>query len=155
MENFFDWMSKPVPKEDVFLWFSINNIIVEKSDLFFDFCISLFNLVNSTYLGEESQSYETKITLNQDEKKKHFQWCWLKTLDNFKKENIIFSSEGEHYDYFLELFMEIYYKQSSHDIRNSLEKFIRELFDKEKPFSKSDLELFTEIYKVLDKNIIR
>lgn len=155
MENFFDWMSKPVPKEDVFLWFSINNIIVEKSELFYDFCISLFTLVNSTYLGEENQPYETKITLSDKEKEKHFQWCWNKIVDNFKHENIIFISDGEHYDYFLTLFMEIYYKQTSHEIRNSLEKFIRELFDKEKPFSKSDLELFTEIYKLLDKNIIR
>lgn len=155
MENFFEWVSKPVPKEDVTLWFNINNIITEKSDLFFDFCIALFGLINSTYLGEESQPNETKVVLSEAEKTKHFEWCWNKTVDNFAKENINFNIKGEHYDYFLVLFMEIYYREINSGIRNSIEKFIRELFDKDKPFSKSDLELYTEIYKLLEKNIVK
>ena len=38
-------------------------------------------------------------------------------------------------------------------IRNSLGKFFEELFDRDFPFTKPDLDLFTEVYKLLDKNM--
>ena len=33
MENFFNWMSKPVSKEDVVVWFNIHNMNYEKIEL--------------------------------------------------------------------------------------------------------------------------
>lgn len=155
MENFFNWVTKPVSNDDVELWFGINNIIPEKAELFYDFCLSLYVLMTKTYLGDENASNETRILINDDDKKKHFKWCWNSTINNFKKENINFNIDGEHYDYFLTFFMEIFYNQENKEVRKSIEPFIRELFDKEKTFTKSDLELYTEIYKLLDKNIIQ
>jgi hypothetical protein len=153
MENFFNYIAKPLPEDDVNIWFSVNNLIPEKSELFYDFCISLYDLMTKTYLGEITDSKETKVNMNDEDNLNHFQWCWLKTIDNFKKENIFFSEKGSHFDYFQSFFMEVYYNQQDDIIKNSIKKFIDELFDKTIPFTKSDLDLYTEIYKLLDKGI--
>ena len=86
-------------------------------------------------------------------KKKHFEWCWSKTIDNFNKESITFNDKGEHYDYFLEFFMEIFYNQKDDKIRLSISTFFNDIFDRKKPFTKSDLDMVSNIYKSLDKNI--
>lgn len=154
MENFFSWMTNPLPDDEVEVWLNMNNIIHEKTELFYDFCISLITLMKETYLGEELSSPETRITMSDEEKDNHFLWCWKKTLQSFEKENIFFNYEGEHKEYFHSFFLEIFYNQKNTSVRNSIEKFINDLFNRDEPFTKSDLELFTEVYKLLDKNII-
>ena len=90
MENFFNYVTKTVNPEEVDIWFRVNNIYPEKLELFSDFTHSLNMIIIETYLGEEENSYETKINLTDDDNKKHFDWCWNKVIENFKKENIIF-----------------------------------------------------------------
>lgn len=153
MENFFNWISKPMDSEDVEIWFNMNNMIPEKGELFFDFCVSLFTLMKETYLGDDSLNNETRVTLSEEDKKKHFEWCWNKTIDNFKKENIRFNTKGEHFDYFNSFFMEVYYTQKNISVRDSIDSFLKDLFNRKIPFTKSDLDLYTELYKLLDKNI--
>jgi hypothetical protein len=153
MENFFNWISKPVKPEDIEVWFNVNNMIPEKGELFFDFCLSLFMLMKETYLGEEITPNETRIILSDDDKLKHFTWCWNKTIENFREENINFNSEGEHFDYFSSFFMEVYYSQKNSSVRDSIDSFFKDLFDKKVTFTKSDLDLYTELYKLLEKNI--
>lgn len=153
MENFFNWISTPLPKDDVEIWFNINNIIPEKGELFFDFCYCLFGLINETYLGDEMVSNETKLILSDDDKLKHFQWCWTTTISKFNKENLDIKSEGDHYDYFLSFFMEVFYNQKTDEIRKQIGSFLDDLFNKEKTFTKSDLDLYTEMYKLLDKHL--
>lgn len=154
MENIFNWITKPLPKEEVDVWFSVNNIISEKCELFYDFCISLILLLKETYLGDSDVSNETKIILTDEDNKKHFEWCWNKTIELFRQEGINFESKGEHYDYFLVFFTEIFYNQKNINIKNSIEKFFDELFDCDVTFTKSDLDLLTELYKMLDKSLI-
>jgi hypothetical protein len=110
MENFFNYIAKPMLPEDVDIWFKVNNIIPEKMDLYYDFSFSLYYLILDTYLGDEKNN-ETKITLSDEDKIKHFEWCWDKTIENFKKEEITFNRKGDHYDYFLSFFTEIFYNQ--------------------------------------------
>jgi len=153
MENFFNWMTKPMMNDEVEVWFNMNNIIPEKGELYYDFCLSLFGLIKVTYLGEETTHNETKISLTDEDKLKHFEWCWNVTVENFRKENIKFNFKGEHYDYFSSFFMEIFYSQKNISVRNSIDKFLKDLFDRDTPFTKSDLDLYTELYKLLDRNI--
>ena len=40
MENFFNYLSKPLPSDEVDVWFRVNNIIPEKLELYSDFSIS-------------------------------------------------------------------------------------------------------------------
>lgn len=138
--------------DDVDVWFRVNNIIPEKMDLYYDFSFSLYFLVLETYLGEE-KSNETKVTLSDNDKTKHFDWCWNKTIGNFKKEEITFNLKGDHYEYFLSFFTEIFYNQKESRIKDSIGTFFNDLFDRKKPFTKSDLDMISSIYKSLDKNM--
>ncbi len=155
MDNFLNYITKQVDPKEVEIWLSVNNVIPEKLELFYDFCLSLNNLIIDTYLGEELQEgRETKINLTDEDKKKHFDWCWKKTINNFYKENIVFNSEGVHYDYLSSFFLEVFYNQHEIKIRYSIGNFFEELFDKETPFTKSDLDMLQGIYKSLEKNIL-
>ena len=151
MENFFNWVSKPVPKEEVLVWFNINNINYEKVELYGDFFKSLNIKVSDTYFEEEN--FETKISLSEENKKEHFEWCWTKTIEDFSKENIFFNLEGEHKKYFEKFYFETFYNKSEKKIKEAIPSFLDEIFSMEKPFSKSDLEIMTEIYKLMEKNL--
>ena len=150
MENFFNYISKPLEPEDVDVWFRVNNIIPEKLELYSDFIHSLNNLILNTYLGE-SDINETKIVLTSSDDKNHFEWCWMRTVDNFDKENIKFSKKGEHFDYFESFFGETFYNQKDTKVKSSIGFFFTDLFNNEKSFTKSDLDMITTIYKLLDK----
>ena len=151
MENFFNWMSKTIPDEEVLVWFSVHNMNYEKIELFGDIFKSLNQIIVDTYMGETEG--ETKITLSQEDKENHFEWCWDKVIDNFAKENIFFSKKGEHYDYFDSFFDETFYNQKDVKVKNSIGDFFEDLFDYNKSFTKSDLDMITNIYKLLDKQI--
>jgi hypothetical protein len=154
MDNFFNYITKPISPEDVDKWFRGNNIIPEKIELYFDFSQSLYELMTETYLGYDNSHNETKIALSENDNDNHFEWCWNKAIDNFKKENIRFNKKGDHYDYFKSFFDELFYNQKEPNIRNSVGDFFSDLFDIKKPFTKSDLDMISSIYKVMDKNLI-
>lgn len=138
--------------DDVDIWFRVNNIIPEKMDLYYDFSFSLYYLILDTYLGDDKNS-ETKIVLSDEDNLKHFEWCWNKTIENFQKEEITFNKKGDHYDYFLSFFTDIFYNQKENKIKSSIGTFFNDLFDRKKPFTKSDLDMISSIYKSLDKNM--
>ena len=152
MENFFNYISKPLLPEDVDVWFRVNNIIPEKLELYSDFIHSLNNLILNTYLGE-SDINETKIVLTSFDDKNHFEWCWNRTIDNFKKESILFNSKGEHFEYFESFFNETFYNQNDIKLKSSIKLFFNDLFNSDKTFTKSDLDMITTIYKLLDNHI--
>ncbi len=150
MENFFNWMVKPIPSDEVIVWFNIHNMHYEKIELFGDIFKSLYHIINDTYLG--NNDVETKIELSDNDKKNHFDWCWDKLIDNFKKENINIKKYGEHKDYLKSFYLETFYSPD-HKYKENIPKFLYDVFDVNIPFSKSDLEIITELYKLFDKNI--
>ena len=150
--NFFNYITKQLQREEVDLWMTRNNIFSEKMDLYYDFCRSLYLKLSSTFLGDEDLA-ETKTEMTNEDNLKHFNWCWKQLVDDFKKENIIFELEGEHYEYFQNFFDEIFYKQNDKKIRESIDMFFIDVFDFEKAFTQSDLDLILTIYKNLDKNM--
>lgn len=154
MENLFNYISKQVDPEEVDIWFKVNNIIPEKMELYYDFCYSLFSLMVNTYLGGTPETSETGVIMSDEDNLQHFKWCWVKNIENFKKEEIFFNNEGEHFDYFYSLFTEVFYTQTREDIRNSINGFFDDLFNREKPFTQVDLDLVYNLYKSLDKNIL-
>ncbi len=153
MENFFNYITQPVKPEDVEKWFKVNNIFQEKLDLFSDFSHSLNLLIVETYLGQQDSPNETKIVMSDDDNSKHFEWCWDKIVNNFLKEDLNFDNRGEHFDYFKSFFDDIFYTQKDEKIRKSITNFFNDLFDINKPFTKSDLDMVSTIYKILDKHL--
>lgn len=155
MENFFNYIIKPLKPEEVDIWFRSNNMINEKIELFYDFSNSLNSLLIETYLGGQNVGNETKIVLTEEDNEKHFTWCWNKTIGNFKKEGIHFNNEGEHFDYFKNFYQEIFYNQKDENIKNSIGKFFNDLFDVDNFFTQSDLDMISTIYKSLEKNLVK
>ena len=151
MENFFNWMSKPIPQEEVVIWFNVHNMNYERIELYGDIFKSLNYIIIDTYMGEDTS--ETKISLSQEDKESHFEWCWNKMLEDFRRENIIIKHGGEHKEYFKSFFFDTFYNQSERNVKDSIPNFLVEVFDVEKPFSKSDLDILTELYKLMEKNI--
>lgn len=151
MENFFKWMSQPVPKEEVVIWFNIHNMNYEKIELYGDVFLTLYHIINDTYLG--SDDVETKIKLTTEDNEKHFEWCWKETVSSYNKENINFSIDGQHKDYLKSFFLDTYYKTDEKKIKLAIPNFIDDVFNLDKPFTKSDLEILTELYSLLEKNI--
>ena len=155
MENFFNWISKPVKPEDIEVWFNVNNMIPEKGELFFDFCLSLFMLMKETYLGEEITPNETRIILSDDDKLKHFTWCWNKNIENFMTEGIAINCL-KLYDYFLQYMLEVFYsseKKPSDYVDTGSLKLWNDIFDYTKSKTNSEMDTFIEIYKLFEKSI--
>lgn len=152
MENFFSYISKPVEDDEFQFWVDSNNICFLKLDLYRDFIMSLVNLVSSTYLGDDTD-FETLIRLSDEQNTEHFNWCWKKTLENFRKEGIHFEPDGEHYEFLKSFLDETFYNQKIKEIKESVVKFFEEVFNTETMFTKSDLDLVATIYKSLEKNM--
>ena len=151
MDNFFNWMAKPLPKDEIIIWFNIHNMSYEKIELYGDITKSLNQIIADTYLGDNNS--ETKIVLSEEDKQLHFDWCWDKMVENFRKENIIIKHGGEHKDYFKSFFTDTFYSQTKETLRGTIGKFLGEIFDTDMSYSKSDLDLLTELYKLMEKNI--
>jgi hypothetical protein len=152
MENFFNWLSKSIPMEEVQVWMNRHNMIPEKIELYGDFAKSLYLVIFKTYLGFENGP--TRIRMSEDEINGHFNWAWKKVIEDFGKENINFKMEGEHKEYFESFFMDVFYHQEDEKVRNSIDKFIDELFLYKKSYTKSDLEILTDVYKSFEKNFL-
>ena len=150
MENFFNWMAKPLPKDEIIIWFNIHNMTYEKIELYGDVFKSLNHIILDTYLGDDVS--ETKITLSEEDKIFHFDWCWKKVIDDFKRENIIIKYDGEHKEYFKSFYLETFYNQNEIKIKESIPKFLSDIFDFTMTYSKTDLDLLTELYKLIEKN---
>jgi hypothetical protein len=153
MGRFFDWLAKPMNQEDIDAWYLANNITPEYTELFRDFCISFLNLLNDTYLGDNFNNSDTKVVMNEEQNRKHFKWCWNKTIYNFDKEEINFVFDEKDYEFFENFFYEIFYNQDNEKIKKSIDNFFVELFDNNRKKTKSDIELFTDIYKTLERSL--
>jgi len=153
MENFFSYISKPIDKEDLQLWIDGNNICYHKFELFNDFVLSLVGLIYETYLGNDDFK-TTNIKLDKDDDERHFDWCWNKIIDNFKKEEIFFDKEGEHYIFFKGFVGETFYNQDMNEVKYSLNRFFEEIFNLDGVHTMSDLDLLKQVYKTLDKNLL-
>jgi hypothetical protein len=151
MENFFNWMSQPVPKEDVIIWFNVHNLNYEKIELYGDFFKSLNQVVMDTYLGYEG--IDTRIIMSKEDDESHFEWCWVKVVNDFKKEFIYFKVEGQHKDYFKSFFLSTFYNNTEKKLKVVIPEFLDDVFNLDKSFTKSDLDILTEVYNLMEKNI--
>jgi hypothetical protein len=76
-ETYLEFISSESYKEQIDIWFRAYNICREKTELYYDFLMSLYNLMEETYLGSD-------VMENEQDQKNHFTWCWDKIIDNFR-----------------------------------------------------------------------
>jgi len=74
-------------------------------------------------------------------------------IGDFKKENFDFKQEGQHKDYFKSFFMDSFYDGTQKKLKVAIPEFIEDVFDTDKPFTKSDLDILTELYLMFEKNL--
>jgi hypothetical protein len=154
MGRFFDWLAKPMNQEDITAWYLANNITSELTELFRDFCFSFLILLKETYLGDDFlENKETRVGMTDQQKKEHFKWCWNKTIENFNKESIDFKFNESDSEFFESFFFEVFYNQPDQKVKDTINEFFTQLFDNVGKKTKSDIEIFTDIYKVLERSL--
>jgi len=144
--EFYKYITEPIPEKELQLWFKANDILFEKSELFFYFIKSLYLNIEKTHLGHD-------VIITQEEKTNHFDWCWKKTIESFEQEEIFFNEEGTHKEYFMDFFNESFYNEDKLPALNNPTNFFDSLFSLANKKTKSELDIFTEIYKTMDKNL--
>ena len=143
-EGYLEFVSSENFRNQAEVWYKAYNIIREKTELFHDFIVCLCDLIDETYLGAD-------VTITEADKKNHFTWCWDKVITNFAKESIEFKERGQHYDYFWLFFNEAYYLSDSKS--NRIKEYFKKLFQFDFKKTRSELDMLTEFYKILDTNL--
>ena len=146
-EQFYNYVTEPISREEVGVWVKACNINPEKSELFFDFTNILCEVVCTTYLGKD-------VIQNDYDKQGHFNWCWKTVIENFKKENIVFKGKGKHYDYFSNFYYESFYMKNNKENTFKIKDFFNKLLILHLPKTKSELDIFSEMYIILDNSLI-
>jgi hypothetical protein len=145
-ENYLDLILFENYKNELDLLFRAYNINREKIELFHDFIISLHELINNTYLGPDYINTEQIQEI-------HFTWCWDKTINNFTKENIFFKERGFHFEYFMGFYFDAYYQNETEDVYLKMLSYYNSLFDFNISKPKKELEIFFEVYKLLEQTL--
>ena len=134
-------------REQINVWFSANNIIREKSELYYDFITSLLRLMDETYLGSD-------VISTQDEMVNHFMWCFNKVLSDFEQERIKFTPVSTPtYDYLWFFLYKGYYTSEMENKYGALLEYFTYLFDFSMVKTPPELESFMDFYKIFDQNL--
>ncbi len=141
--EFYQYLTQEMNENQIEVWLKANNIIPEYSELSFFFFFPSSPPVDSPYWGGDVGS-------NVDDKQGHFNWCFNKVIDDFEKEGIVFSPRGQHYDYFWSFFKDAFYYEETRETVENIEIFFKNLFNLKGKKTKSELDMYTDLYKILE-----
>tara|TARA_B100000927_G_C16440040_1_gene459363 strand:+ start:341 stop:817 length:477 start_codon:yes stop_codon:yes gene_type:complete len=146
--KFLSYIGTPLSENSISVLYSANNINFERCELFSDYVQSLLSIIFDTYLGDDITEDDDKI--------KHFEWCWIKNIENFEKENIKFSIKSESFDYFKEFMIEVFYNvelKEENKIKPIIKNLWNSIFSYNGTKTSSDMDNFIEIYKILENSL--
>ncbi len=133
----------PLGEEEITLLYRANNIVYERVLLYNDFLESLFTIIVKTYLGNEF--------VDETQEKNHFNWCLTKVVSNFRKENINFNLTEEFKELTFDYTKDIFYDEDNKELYgDKMIKFWVHVFKYDGIKSKSDIDAFIEMYKILE-----
>jgi outer membrane PBP1 activator LpoA protein len=144
-----EYIKKPLSIESIDLLYKANNVRYENTLVYSDFSLSLIHLVINTYLGDELTSDE--------DKKKHFDWCWTKVNINFQKEQINLKTTAELKNYYYD-FLEIAFyqnteKEEDEKLTAGIIKYWKEIFDMQSIKTRAEVDVFLEVYKLFNSQL--
>jgi len=142
VKKFINYMATPLSLLAIDLIYTSNNIVYERADLYRDFILTLDDLIETTYLGHELT--EEKERLN------HFNWCWNKASEAISQKNIKFIRNNDAYVYFLDYYFDTFY--SNNNVNFKIGDFWSYIFNYNIEKSRSDLDSFINLYKILEKS---
>ncbi|MFM7018527.1 hypothetical protein [Flavobacterium sp.] len=145
-ESYLEFITSENYKQQIDIWYKAYNISREKTELFYDFIVSLYELIDNTYLGSD-------VINTEEDQRNHFNWCWDKTIDSYNKEKIFIKERDSAYQYFWNFFSEAYYYMQHTDTAIRINDYFKILFSFKHRKSRSELDMLTEIYKLLEQNL--
>jgi hypothetical protein len=149
MENRKDYIEFDISdkyKHQIDIWYRTYNISRDKITLFHDFLSALHDLIDNTFLGVD-------VLFDESDQRNHFNWCWEKIIFDFNKEKIFFKEKGNHYEYFWSFFFEAFYLSKMDEKDTRISEYFYKLFDFRYIKSRSELDILTEVYKLLEQNL--
>lgn len=146
INRFIDYFSKPLTTEQILYLNNINNISYDRVEIYHDFIISLLYTINETYLGDDVIKCDV-------DRLSHFNWCWNKVIDNFNEENIKIQKKGEHFNYFYNYMITLFYldKERTDDLIKNYLIFWDDIMISIDSKTKSEYDLFVDVYKIMNK----
>ena len=147
--EFFEYVSAPVSQDFIDLTYKVHRIIPEKTELYYEFVLSLFDIVFDTYLGKDIINTEKKMV-------EHFKWCWEENLKNFRKEGININDTDELFDYFAQFVLESFYQERNKkmgSVQTKIKWFWSKCFDYDGTRTRSELDILVEVYQIFEKTL--
>jgi len=138
-------MSRPLSLLQIELVYESNQIVYERADLYHEFILTLDDLIESTYLGHDM--------MDEQERLNHFKWCWNKTCDLINTNVIKFNKNDEAYIYFLDLYFDTFYNESSISYLD-VKMYWDFIFNYKIEKTRSDIDRFIKLYKIFEKSYI-
>jgi hypothetical protein len=145
-DGYIEFLTSESYKNQAEIWYKAYNITREKTELYYDFLISLLDLIEETFLGSDVMQSEQDI-------KNHFTWCFDKVVDNFKKESIEFKDRGNHFEYLWLFFQEAFYETHIDGDIIRIREYFYKLFDFNYKKTRSELDMLTDLYKLFEQNL--
>jgi hypothetical protein len=145
-DGYIEFLTSDSYKNQTEIWYKAYNITREKTELYYDFLVSLLDLIEETFLGPD-------VLQSQEDIKNHFTWCFDKVINNFKKESIEIKSRGNHYEYLWLFFQEAFYQTHIDGDITRIREYFYKLFDFSYKKSRSELDMLTDLYKLFEQNL--
>jgi len=128
-------------------------IVKDRVEIYKDFTINLLYYIVDYYLDKKTLSNDVDI-------KNHYNWCFNKVCDEFKRENIEFIGNDKLKKYFYNFYYHQFYKREIHANSEeftlfSYEKFWRNIFEIDKQKNKNVINTLIELYNIYDISINR
>jgi len=123
-------------------------IVKDRVELYKDFALNLLYHIDHYYVDFDSIHEDSDIN-------NHFSWCFNKVCDEFKEENIDFSTNVVLKEYFNTYYYHQYYKiKGTDDIQlQHHEKFWNEVFNINNEKNRNILNILIEIYTICDVSV--
>ena len=145
--KFINIVNRPLNLGDSTTIYSIAEVVYERKVIYHDFVLSLVDLVCQTYLGDDVS--------NDNDKLNHFNWCWNKTITNFRVEGVEFGDTIKLREYFLDFSVDMFYSSidKSDNVHYNLLNLWNYLFDFSGVKTAADIETFQLLYELFDKSL--
>ena len=91
--------------------------------------------------------------VGEEDTKNHFLWCINEIVSNFEEEKIYFRRDGFYVEYLWAFFRETFYLNDNEDKLKRIRTYLYNLFIFDYNKTKTDLEMLTEFYTILNQNL--
>lgn len=135
-------------QKSMFEFYVKKGVELPKVELFRNFTLLLNKKIQESYFGDNF--------MDDEDRKNHFKWCWIKTCEIFKP--IDFNKNIKLYEYLEILFDSLFYsiddKESAYNKEsfNNIGIVIESIFNLAEIKTQDSLAIFLEIYNVFNDN---